>query len=362
MVHFDVMFARFPFGRCYDPDVTDWMIETVVKCKLDSRVGRIANFWINDTPITMGRNRAVEAAKADKCHYLVMIDSDIKADAYLGSNKNRLDTDISASPFWDSSWDFILRHRERGPCMIGSPYCGPPPVENCYIFRWANFQSDHPNADLRIEQFTREEVVNRSGFEEVCCLPTGLVLIDMRVFDNPLVVPPYFTYEYTDDLEQKKASTEDCVMTRNLNIANIPLYVNWDAWSGHWKRKCVGKPKPILREQVHQKFLEAVRNNISGKQKIRCVHPFEADAAAIRNAVNGGDDAGVHPASGDDSGVAGKANGSGPEPESPGTGPSDSGVVQAQPSYFGAACTKPGRGASIGIFPRKSVATPVSGT
>ena len=359
---FDVMFARFPFGRSDDPDVTDWLIGAVVSCKLDPRVGRIANFWINETPITMSRNNAVEAAKADKCHYLVMIDSDMKPDAYVCSNKNRLDTDPSAKPFWDSSWDFILRHRDRGPCMIGAPYCGPPPHENCYIFRWSNFQSDHPNADLRIEQFTREEVVNRSGFEEVCCLPTGLVIIDMRVFDNPLVVPPYFTYEYTDGREQKKASTEDCVFTRDLNIANIPLYVNWDAWAGHWKRKCVGKPKPILREQVHQKFLEAVQNNISGKQKIRCVHPFEADAAAIRNAVNGGDDAGVHPASGDDSGVAGKANGSGPEPESPGTGPSDSGVVQAQPSYFGAACTKPGRGASIGIFPRKSVATPVSGT
>ena len=118
---FSVMFARFPYGGTDHIDVTDWLIETVVKCKLDPHISNIPNIAINDTPVTMSRNKAVEAAKAAKADYLVMIDSDMKPDGYLGTNKNRLDTDTSARPFWDSSWEFMLRHRDKGPCMVGAP-------------------------------------------------------------------------------------------------------------------------------------------------------------------------------------------------------------------------------------------------
>lgn len=269
-----VMFVRFPFMRMDAPEVTDWMVETVVKCKLDPRVSNIPHLWINDTPITMGRNKAVEAAKAAKADFLVMIDNDMKPDAYLSTNPNNLEVDPNAKPFWDSTWDFMLKHYEHGPCMVGAPYCGPPPYENVYVFRWANYQTGHPNADIHIEQYTREESVIRTGFEEVACLPTGLVVIDMRVFDNPLVTPPYFTYEWTDKYEMKKASTEDCVFTRDLNIANIPLYVNWDAWAGHWKMKCVGRPKPLYREQIHKKFIQAVEG-VSREKRLRQVRGWE---------------------------------------------------------------------------------------
>ena len=334
---YSIMFARFPFGASDHPDVTDWMIETVVKCKLDPRVDRVANFWVNDTPITLGRNRAVEAAKADKCHYLAMVDNDMKPDAYLGSNRNRLDTDSSALPFWDSSWEFMLRRRDLGPCMIGAPYCGPPPHENAYVFRWANFQSDHPNADLRIEQYTREEVAIRSGFEEVACLPTGLVIIDMRVFDDPLVAPPYFTYEYTDKFEQKKASTEDCVFTRDLNMANIPLYVNWDAWAGHWKKKCVGRPKPIFREQVHKKFVEAALNAPSNKRKLVFVQEGDGDGE-------------VRAEGGSDYDASSRLQTGGPEGEHSGPGTGDIKLIEVADGNFTAGTYLPQRVARIGLL------------
>lgn len=338
---FNIMFARFPFLRCDDPDVTDWTVETVVKCKLDPRVSSIAHVAINDTPITMGRNRAVECAKAAKCDFLVMIDNDMKPDAYLASNTNRLDTDTSAKPFWDSSWDFMLRRYENGPCMVGAPYCGPPPHENVYVFRWATYQTDHPNADLRIEQYTREEAVIRSGFEEVACLPTGLVILDMRMFDNPLVVPPYFTYEYTDKFEHKKASTEDCVFTRDLNMANIPLYVNWDSWAGHWKRKCVGKPKPIFREQVHKKFVDAVTKGLSRHKKLFFAQKDDIDA---------------HPVGEPDSvNLSAKSNGSGGEHHNSGDGQDSVRVVEFAPGNFAVATEVPRRGAPIGVFGKRGI-------
>lgn len=349
------MFARFPFLRTDAPEVTDWLVETVVKCKLDPRVSSISKIWINDTPITMGRNKAVEAAKAARADFLVMIDNDMKPDAYLGSNTNRLDIDSSAQPFWDSSWDFMLRHYDHGPCMIGAPYCGPPPHENVYVFRWATYQSDHPNADLHIEQFTREEAVERAGFEEVACLPTGLVLIDMRVFDNPLVTPPYFSYEWTDAFAMKKASTEDCVFTRDLNLANIPLYVNWDAWAGHWKMKCVGRPRPIFREQVSAKFVQAVEANVSNARKIRCVHSFEADAPSIRQALaEEAQHAAIHPSATSQSIHAGTCPGAGDSGAGP--GPNDNGTDQSQ-SHADTPPTEVPRGShSIGIVSRRPLA------
>lgn len=330
---FSVMFARFPYGGTDRISVTDWLVGAVVSCKLDPRVSSVYHIAINDTPITMSRNKAVEAAKAAKADYLVMVDSDMLPDAYLPSNKNRLDTDSSARPFWDSSWEFMLRHREHGPCMVGSPYCGPSPHQNVYVFRWATFQNDHPNADLRIEQYTREEAVIRSGFEEVACLPTGLVIIDMRVFDNPLVNPPYFTYEYTDKYEMKKASTEDCVFTRDLNMANIPLYCNWDAWSGHWKQQCVGRPKPIFREQVHQKFVDAVQKNVSMKQKLVFVQEHDGD-------VPGADSS--PPAEG----------GAGSEYHGAGAGQDDPGAVEPVQSNFPVSTQLPTRNVPIGVFHR----------
>jgi len=278
MAGFTVMFSRFPFGASEHPDVTDWLVETVIKCKFDSRISAVRNMRIDDTPITASRNRVVEGAKAAEVDYLVMIDSDMKPDAYLPGNPHGLGQDDLARPFWDSSWEFMLNHRDHGPCMIGVPYCGPPPHENVYVFTWATFQSDHPNVDLRIEPFAREAVVNRRGFEEVACLPTGLVLIDMRVFDNPLVVPPYFDYEWKNKFEMHKASTEDCFFTRDLNMANIPLYVNWDSWAGHWKRKCVGKPTIIHREQIARKFRDAVLADRSNQEHLLFVNRLDGES------------------------------------------------------------------------------------
>lgn len=312
-----LMIARFPYPDGDHPDVTDFVCETAIKAKLDPRISSLATYRISDTPITMGRNLAIEKARADKADFLLIIDSDMKADAYLASNPHRLDTDSSARPFWDSSFEFMWRHYERGPCIVASPYCGPPPFELVFVFRWANAQTDHPNADLRIEPYSREEAIQRSGFEEVACLPTGLMLIDMRVFDHPLVQPPYFCYEWTDKREMKKASTEDCFFTRNITIANIPIYVNWDAWSGHWKKKCVGRPKPIFREQVHKTFVDAVLRNISRDKKLVFVQEHDGEQGSESSGNNpqpaasnaGGGDHGPGP--GQDGG-----EGFGPQPPS----------------------------------------------
>ncbi len=105
------------------PDIRDWMIETILTMKKDERVGEIKTETIGDTPITMVRNLFVKHARAIGADVLVMVDSD------MGPNYHRDSIPVLGwKPFWDSSFDFLYEHWEKGPVVIGAPYGGPPEV------------------------------------------------------------------------------------------------------------------------------------------------------------------------------------------------------------------------------------------
>lgn len=280
----NVCIARFPYAgnggtQAEVPDITDWLIATVLEMKEDPRVGEIIPWRKSDTPIPMVRNEAVLEAKKEGADLLLMIDSDMAPDYELQRG------DPFARPFWKSSFDFIYPRYVRDQLtVVGAPYCGPPPCENVYMFRYANWQSDHPETDLRIESFAREEAARRAGFEEVAALPTGLILYDLRLFDH--VPQPWFYYEYEGDgpkcqhcgqrkpgPQARKASTEDVTATRDfvlhahLDLGYNPVFVNWDSWAGHWKPKCVGKPRPITLDQVGEKYVQAARSGVLAGQQ-----------------------------------------------------------------------------------------------
>lgn len=244
-----ILFARFPFGNQEAPSVANWLIPTVIKAKADPRISFVDHIEVDDTPITMSRNRVLKHALAKGFDYVVMIDSDMKPDLPV----------LGAKPFWPGAFDFAWQH--NGPCCVGAPYCGPPPHENIYVFRWGKRQTDHPNRDMALDQYSREEAALRGGFEEVGALPTGLILIAMDGVKR--LDPPWFDYDYADKpFNTQKATTEDVFFTRNLNLVGVPQYVFWDAWAGHWKRKCVGKPDLLSVDAVRADFRDAViRNN-----------------------------------------------------------------------------------------------------
>lgn len=263
-----VLFARFPFFDQEVPASTDWMIETVLKASKDKRISDIFHTKVDDTPITASRNRVFEYAKRLGVDLLLMIDADMHPDIGM-KPETRI---LSAKPFWDTALDFMLAH--NGPCVIGAPYCGPPPHENVYVFRPRNRQSNHPNIDVQIEQFTREEAAERGGIEEVFALPTGLVLIDMRCVEKLRF--PYFDYDWKGDgpcckvcgqpepgPRAERASTEDVYWSRNLALAGVKQYVAWDCWAGHKKRKLVGKPTLLTMDAVRQEYRDAI---VKGKQ------------------------------------------------------------------------------------------------
>lgn len=255
-----IMFARFPGGNVDRKEITDWLIGTVLAAKADPRIDDdLLNWSISDTPITMGRNLCMEVAKQRDVDFVLMIDNDMSPDLYLGSNCYREYADPSARPFFQSSFDFALQQRRRGePCCIGAPYCGPPPHENIYVFHWTTKETNRPidEADMSIEQYSREHAVTLRGIQEAAALPTGLILIDMQVLK--FTDPPYFYYEWDDVTESKKASTEDVTFTRNLSLNGCPQFCNWDAWAGHFKMKCVGRPKTLSARSLNSRFRRRV--------------------------------------------------------------------------------------------------------
>jgi hypothetical protein len=238
------------------PDIREWMVPLVASISRDERIDNIRIWNLADTPITMTRNRAVMQAREHKVDVLLMIDSDMKPDLYAGHP--------DAKPFFQTSFDFLVNHYPKGPVVIGAPYCGPPPVECVYVFRWNNMASENPNPDFQLEMYDRHTAVKMAGIQECAALPTGLIMYDMRAFD--LTEPkqegdkPWFYYEWKDHHAAEKASTEDVTMTRDLSLVGTqklgynPVFCNWDAWAGHWKPKCVGKPQVIAAEGVSHKL------------------------------------------------------------------------------------------------------------
>lgn len=272
---FNVGICTFSYGgnggiASEHPDVREWMVPLVANASNDDRIGSIRVWNLADTPITMTRNRAVLQAREHGVDVLLMVDSDMKPDMLVGQE--------GAQPFFTSSFDFLVNHYAKGPCVIGAPYCGPPPVECVYVFRWQSMQSMHPNPDFQLEMYDRHTAVKLAGIQECAALPTGLIMYDMRAFE--LTEPktdedkPWFYYEYKDRFQAEKASTEDVTMTRDLSLVGTqklgynPVYCNWDAWAGHWKPKCVGKPQFIEAAHVAQKMRQSFEANVDPTVKL----------------------------------------------------------------------------------------------
>lgn len=270
------------------PSIRNWFAHMVKVASADPRIEE--GIWtqdFNDTPITMTRNRSVIEARKAGIDVLIMVDSDMHPDCELGR-------DTDAKPFFESSFDFVYKHWDKGPSVVCAPYCGPPPNENVYVFRWSRMETDSPNDPCRLEAYGREEAELMQGIQPCAAQPTGLIMWDMRAFDltdplhiyNALRAEGYskseaklrtrgwFYYEFGDIYESEKDSTEDVTATRDISFNGMlklgysPIYCNWDAWAGHWKTKCVQKPRSLKADMVEAKYRHAVNRGVQMGQRI----------------------------------------------------------------------------------------------
>jgi hypothetical protein len=275
----DILIAQFSYGgnggfQSEHPDVGRYLAKLALAAKDDERIGRFDQVELADTPITMCRNRAVVTAIREGYDAILMIDSDMSPDCEVGH-------DYTAKPFWPTAFDYLYERHPFGPVCIGAPYCGPPPINNCYVFHWTNDANADQSANFnaKIDAYTRYQAEQMSGIEEVAALPTGLILFDTRLFTE--VCPPkkgkgWFYYEWTDNEASEKASTEDVTATRDisfhgqLKLGYNPLMCAWDSWAAHVKPMHVRKPRSLKMEVINEEFREAVkRNQSSGDVLIR---------------------------------------------------------------------------------------------
>lgn len=281
----DILAVTFSYGGngCFasqHPDVGRYLMNLAVNAVRDERIGRFRVLDLVDTPITLTRNKAVKIAQEQKFDCLVMLDSDMQPDCELGH-------DPSAKPFFQTSFERLYQHYERGPLFIGAPYCGPPPDCSPYVFHWASGLnlSDQQQPTHGLKMYDRFHTEQMFGVAPCAAIGTGLILTDMRVFD--LKDPPYFYYEWPDATQSEKASTEDVTATRDisfhgqLKLGYNPLLCNWDAWAGHWKPLLVRKPRALHIDQVERQYRAAVERNQPSNERIRYIDFEAGDSPAI---------------------------------------------------------------------------------
>lgn len=302
MAKYKILFAGFPFGGSMHPDVSDWLAETILWCSQDARIGpeNIIPWRIDSTPITGSRNACLVKAEQSGVDFVCMIDSDMNPDYESFMNPRP----ANAKRFFESSLNFMLDH--DGPCIVAAPYCGPPPTEMPYYFKFEDNETGlaKPNCGMRLEAFTRSEAALHTGMVRCAALPTGLMLIDMRVIRK--MPHPRFYYEWKDDgarckdcgtpkagPQHTRASTEDVTFTRDVTYAGFPIYANCDAWAGHHKSKCVLKPMPMHADAVPRWMIDRAKElalqEIAAEQCNRLIGRDHAGSSSdlIQQAVDG---------------------------------------------------------------------------
>ncbi len=240
-----LLVVRFSYDGNERVEIGQWIARNAPILATHPRVESV--FWSCPIgyPITCQRNAAMDAAIRNNCHFVLMLDTDMIFDIHAkdgGMDYAHLPKHDDQRPFMPAALDFALEH--PGPCVIAAPYCSGPPKERVLVHRFSEFEQESANAPaegIQLESFSREEAATKTGYEMVAALPTGLMLIDMRV--TQVLRPPYFHYEYNGDNETALIGTEDVVFSRNLYYLGVPQYCDFSAWSAHVKPKIVGRPR-----------------------------------------------------------------------------------------------------------------------
>lgn len=254
MPKYKIVIAQFPGNHSTHPDVSDYVGDMIVQLLQhpDFGPGNVTRWRLADTPVTMSRNRCLVTAEEAGADYVLMVDSDMAPDLnYPG-----------AVPFFDAAWAHMKALGK--PCVVAAPYCGPPPDEQVYTFQWVQSETGDLNPNFKIRNVGRVEAATLAGVQPAAALATGLMLIDMRAISQ--LPHPRFYYEWTDEKQTAKASTEDVTFSRDLNMLGVPLFCAWSSWAGHWKLKRVGKPE-LIPEGAVPAMLTARAAQLAAQQK-----------------------------------------------------------------------------------------------
>jgi hypothetical protein len=177
----------------------------------------------SDSRILMIHNWSVEQARRNGSSHILFLDPDMDPH----------------SLWWEWAWKFSQLHPGS---VLAAPYCGG--------------GADHPvqvfiqSGELMPMRINRGYAAGLAGVWEVEAIGTGLMLVDMTVFDrldhqrgpNGETIP-YFNDVFTDEKKVEKSGTQDGFFCARVRLAGIPIYCNFDLWSEHQQFEMVGRPR-----------------------------------------------------------------------------------------------------------------------
>lgn len=232
----DILVVVLTYDKRAGCDILAYTNRLVQMAYANPKVNRLEVAYSYGYPTPRCRNAALKDAKAKGYHFLMMLDDDMRPDMFYG-----LPGEPDAQPFAETAIDFMMAH--DGPCIVGAPYCGEPPHQPVLVMKDRTQYPDMPDVEgQKLDKYTRDEAAILKGIQRVAALPTGHIMIDVRVTE--VLDPPWFDYEYDDEPHNTAlASTEDVYFTRNLDWLGVPSYCHWSAWAGHHKRFLTGKPR-----------------------------------------------------------------------------------------------------------------------
>lgn len=242
----------FTYAKQIGADAFSWCCGVGPTLASHTRVSDVRVSYTHGYPTDKMRNAVMKEAREHGHDFLLMIDDDQCPDIGLTECRERADI----VPFLPSAIDFALAH--DGPCLVGAPYCGAPPLQQVMVMKNREYIPGlQDGMGLKIDKYTRDEAAWLTGIQRVAGLPTGCLLVDLRV--NDVLPPPWFSYEFDDPpFNTSLASTEDIVFTRNLDWLGVPSYCHWSSWAGHAKDFRTGIPTtaPVhdIPESIHRKW------------------------------------------------------------------------------------------------------------
>lgn len=279
-----VLIARLSYNGYERVEIANWLVQTALALHEHPRVANVFHKIQMGYPTPRVRNSVLKLCREKKIDFALMIDDDVVPDVHSPGRAcgyDHLPMMRDQQNFLPSALDFALEH--PGPCVIGAPYCAGPPEERVLVSRFREKEGDNPNGaaggSLELTCFSRDEAADRTGFEMVSALPTGLILIDMRTLDA--MAAPWFAYEFKDAHETELASTEDTVFSRNALYLGVPQYCAWSSWCAHLKVKPVGRPRKYPMAAVPAQVAQAVRDQIE-RERREARPPDRPNPAALR--------------------------------------------------------------------------------
>lgn len=247
----------FTYARQIGAGAFAYCCELQEKLRGHPRLDRVSVSYAYGYPTDKQRNGAMVDARAAGFDFLLMIDDDQVPDIGRASDRNDF------VPFLPSALEFAIAH--DGPCVVGAPYCGGPPLQEVMVMKHRQYVPDQVGGmGWKLDKFTRDEAAVERGIGRVAALPTGMLMIDLRVMD--IVPPPWFAYEFTDPpFNTNLASTEDVMFTRNADWLGVPQYCHWSAWAGHDKEYTTGfpmaSPLTTVSDSVYKAYAGGWRPN-----------------------------------------------------------------------------------------------------